>query len=60
MKPGRDKRAGRKSAYCEAPGGGDDIKALNEKGPGWPVKEFPMRPGKLRPIVPAERGQGRS
>ena len=49
-----------KSAFCSAPGGGEEFENIRERVENWIVKELPLRPGRVKPIIPPEEGRHRS
>ena len=59
-KTGKDRRPSHQSFHSEAPGGGDDIRALRDRAGGWIVKEYPLRPGRIRPETPVLKDFDRS
>ena len=58
-KTGKDRRPSHQSRYCEAPGGGENLQRLTAVAEGWLIKEFPLRPGKVKPVIPAQTEYGR-
>ena len=46
-----------RSKFCTAPGGGDEFENIRDKVEDWIVKELPLRPGRIKPIIPPEEGK---
>ena len=55
-KTGKDKRPGHRSNYCEAPGGGEYYRNLEDKFRARFYVEYPLRPGMNKPVIPQKKG----
>ena len=49
-----------RSNYCNAPGGGDEMESIRDKVERWILKELPLKPGKVKPILPKDEDRHRS